>query len=125
MLNDKSAIATVGVKDMQAAAAFYEGKLGLEKFATEGEEVTSYRSGKSIFNVYRSDYAGTNKATAVTWMVGDELDTIVSTLKSRGVVFEHYDLPEMKREGDIHIHGELRVVWFKDPDGNILTLVNG
>lgn len=124
MLNDKNAIATVAVKDLKAAAGFYEGTLGLKKEATEGEEVITYRSGSSMLNVYRSSYAGTNQATAVTWAVGNELDGIVQSLKAKGVVFEHYDLPGMTREGDIHVCDGMKVVWFKDPDGNILNLIN-
>jgi hypothetical protein len=49
----------------------------------------------------------------------------VRTLKGRGVKFEHYDLPGMTRSGDIHIGGDMQVAWFKDPDGNILNIVNG
>ena len=125
MLNDKEAIATIAVKDLQVAARFYEGTLGLKRHDQEDEEVITYRSGDSMLNVYRSQYAGTNQATAVSWVVGDELDDIVRTLKGKGVAFEHYDLPGMTREGDIHLCGDMKVVWFKDPDGNILNLING
>ena len=69
MLNRTEAIATVAVKDLRAAAKFYEGTLGLTKLYSEGDEVITYRSGNSLLNVYRSDFAGTNKATAVTWTV--------------------------------------------------------
>ncbi|MES2880029.1 MAG: VOC family protein [Pseudomonadota bacterium] len=124
MLNDKNAIATVAVKDLQAAARFYEDTLGLKKESSEGDDVITYRSGNSMLNVYRSEYAGTNRATAVTWAVGDELDGIVRSLKTKGVVFEHYDMPGMTREDDIHLCGDMKVVWFKDLDGNILNLVN-
>jgi hypothetical protein len=34
-------------------------------------------------------------------------------------------MPDMKREGDVHVGGDIRVAWFKDPDGNILSIVNG
>jgi hypothetical protein len=74
--------------------------------------------------VYKSQYAGTNKATAVTWTVGEELDDIVRALKGKGVRFEHYDLPGMTRKGDVHVAGEMKAAWFKDPDGNILSLVS-
>ena len=74
--------------------------------------------------MYESQFAGTNKATAATWMVGDEIESIVKTLKSKGVPFEHYDMPNMKRQGDIHVAGNMKVAWFKDPDGNILNVVN-
>ena len=72
--------------------------------------------------VYRSPYAGTNKATAVTF-VAEEVDDLVRTLRGRGVTFEHYDLPKMTRQGDIHVAGPMKTAWFKDPDGNIFSLV--
>jgi hypothetical protein len=40
------------------------------------------------------------------------------------VNFEHYDLPGMTRRGDVHIGDEMKVAWFKDPDGNILNIAN-
>ena len=126
MLNTKNAIATLAVKDLKAAAVFYEGALGFEKVAVVDEELIIYRSGNSLFNVYRSRYAGTNQATAISWVVGDELESIVEALKARGVVFEHYDhMPGMARIGDVHCGGGTKVAWFKDPDGNILNLVSG
>jgi catechol 2,3-dioxygenase-like lactoylglutathione lyase family enzyme len=125
MLSDKVAIAMIAVKDVNAAAKFYEGTLGLSKLSSEGEEVITYRSGASRLNVYRSQYAGTNQATSVVWDVGDELDSIVATLKSKGVVFEHYDLPGLTRQGDVHSGGNMKVAWFKDLDGNILSVVSG
>ena len=123
MLNNKDAVANLAVKDLNVAKKFYEGTLGLKPIDAEGDEVIVYRSGNSKLNVYRSKEAGTNKATAVTWTVGD-VDDEVRQLKAKGVKFEHYDMPEMKREGDIHIGGDMRVAWFKDPDGNILNIVN-
>jgi len=125
MLGDKDAIASIAVRDLKTAASFYEDKLGLHKLSSEGEEVITYRSGNSKVNVYRSQYAGTNKATALTFVVGDEIEALVAALKAKGVSFEHYDLPELKREGDIYIGRDMRVAWFKDPDGNILNLVTG
>jgi catechol 2,3-dioxygenase-like lactoylglutathione lyase family enzyme len=125
MLGDKVAIAMIAVRDVNAAAKFYEGTLGLSRLSSEGEEVITYRSGASRLNVYRSQYAGTNKATSVVWDVGDELDSIVATLGSKGVVFEHYDLPGLTRQGDVHSGGDMKVAWFKDLDGNILSVVSG
>jgi catechol 2,3-dioxygenase-like lactoylglutathione lyase family enzyme len=125
MLSDKEAIAMIAVRNVDDAAVFYEGILGLMRQSTEGDEVITYRSGNSSVNVYRSQYAGSNKATALVWKVGDELDVIVGALKSKGVVFEHYDLPGLTLDGDVHSAGDMKVAWFKDPDGNILSLVNG
>ena len=44
-------------------------------------------------------------------------------LKGPGVAFEHYDLPQMTRQGDVHVAGAMKAAWFKDPDGNIFSLV--
>ncbi len=121
MIRDRDAVATVAVKNLDSASKFYEQTLGLTK-VMQNEEVLTFESGTSKLFVYRSSYAGTNKATAVTW-VADEIDDIVKTLKSRGVSFEHYDLPNMTRQGDLHVAGTMKVAWFKDPDGNIFSLV--
>jgi catechol 2,3-dioxygenase-like lactoylglutathione lyase family enzyme len=125
MLSDKEAIATVAVTDIKTAARFYEDVLGLQQESTEGEEVITYRTGSSRLLIYRSQFTRTNKATVATWPVGKDLDAIVRTLKDKGVVFEHYDMPGMQRDGDIHRGGDLRMAWFKDPDGNIFNLVDG
>jgi len=125
MLRDTAAIANVAVKDLRTAKKFYEGTLGLTPVHVEGEEAISYQSGNSTLNVYRSQFAGTNKATAVTWAVGKELEAVVRDLKAKGVTFEHYhNLPGMELEGDVHTSGDMKVVWFKDPDGNILSAMN-
>jgi catechol 2,3-dioxygenase-like lactoylglutathione lyase family enzyme len=125
MLRNMDAVATVAVRNLDAARAFYERTLGLKVVGTEREELVAFRSGSTALYVYRSQYAGTNRATAVTWVVGDEVDAVARALKAKGVAFEHYDMPEMKREGDVHVGGDIRVAWFKDPDGNILSIVNG
>jgi hypothetical protein len=63
-------------------------------------------------------------AAGATWVVGEELESIVEHLPTNGVAFEHYDLPVATRNGDIDEIGGTRGVWFKDPDGNIIGLVN-
>ena len=126
MLNNKDALATIPVKTVTAARHFYGDVLGLTIEEQDEEGVFGLKSGATSILVYESEFAGTNKATAATWIVGTELDTIVDTLKSRGATFEHYDdLPGTIRKGDIHEGGDVRVAWLKDPDGNILSLVNG
>jgi catechol 2,3-dioxygenase-like lactoylglutathione lyase family enzyme len=125
MLGKYEAIATVAVKNLAAAKKFYEGTLGLKQIDAEGDEVAVYQNGDSRLNVYRSQFAGTNKATAVTWAV-DDVEGEVRELKSKGVAFEHYDMPELKLKGDVHVAegADLKVAWFKDPDGNIFSIVN-
>jgi catechol 2,3-dioxygenase-like lactoylglutathione lyase family enzyme len=125
MLGNKDAAANIAVKNLETAKKFYEDILGLTQVDAEGQELIVFKSGNSTINVYRSQYAGTNKATAVTWVVGGEMEGVVQQLKTKGVAFEHYDMPEMTREGDIHVAGTMKVAWFKDPDGNILNIVSG
>jgi effector-binding domain-containing protein/catechol 2,3-dioxygenase-like lactoylglutathione lyase family enzyme len=125
MLAGRDAMATIAVKDLAAARAFYEGKLKLERIGPESSEALIYASGDSRIVVYRSQYAGTNQATAATWAVGDQLAAVVSALKAAGIAFEHYDLPGGQRDGDIHSFGDFKAAWFKDPDGNILHVNNG
>ena len=122
MLGNKDAVANVAVKNVDVAAGFYRDTLGLKPVHHEGKDLVVFQSGHSSINVYRSDYAGTNKATAVTWTV-DNVEDEVRTLRNKGVVFEHYDMPGMKREGDLHVSDHLKIAWFKDPDGNILNVV--
>src|SRR2546430_948784 len=122
MLGDRDSMATVAVRDMAAAHKFYEGTLGLTRVANEGGEAFAYKTGASSLLVYRSQYAGTNKATAVTWRLGAQVDSVVLALKAKGVTFEHYDMPGTTLEGDVHVSGKRRSAWFKDPDGNIHAL---
>ena len=124
MLGNTDAVANVAVRNLDTAKRFYKDTVGLTPVGAEGDEVVVFKSGSSKLNVYRSQYAGTNQATAVSWNVGNRVDDVVRDLKAKGVRFEHYDLPGMTRQGDIHVAGQLRTAWFKDPDGNILNIVN-
>jgi catechol 2,3-dioxygenase-like lactoylglutathione lyase family enzyme len=124
MLADKKAVATVAVKDLAVARKFYEGTLGLSVASTAGSEAFTLDGGGSQIIVYRSQYAGSNRATAISWMVGADIEGIVKGLKDKGVVFEHYDLPGATQKGDVHAFGDLKSAWFKDPDGNIIALMN-
>ena len=123
MLGDKDAIATVAVKDLGKARKFYEGVLGLRVADAQGTEAITFKSGTASVIVYRSEFAGTNKATAINWSLGKDIDKVVQGLRERGVKFEHYDLPGLSQKGDVHAFGEFKAAWFKDPDGNILALM--
>jgi len=122
MLGNNDAVANVAVRDLNVATDFYRNTLGLKPVHEEGKELVVFQSGDSSINVYRSEYAGTNKATAVTWTV-DNIDDEVNALRNKGVRFEHYDMPGLKREGDVYVGSHMKVAWFKDPDGNILNVV--
>ena len=124
MLADKPAQATIAVKDLGKARKFYADVLGFKELNSMGDEAALYQSGSSTIVVYKSQFAGTNKATSATWGVGKDLDSIVQTLKAKSIAFEHYDMPGLTREGDIHVAGDFKAAWFKDPDGNILHINN-
>ena len=123
MLSNAKVQPMLPVKDLGKARNFYEKTLGLEKVEEEPGTAITYRSGNSTLVVYESEFAGTNKGTAALWEV-DDVDGTVKDLKSKGVTFEHYDMPGLTRKGDVHIGGPLKVAWFKDPTGNILSVQN-
>ena len=124
VLGDKDAAANISVKDLETARKFYEGILGLRKIGSEGQEVILYKSDNSTVIVYQSQYAWTNQATALTWGVGEDIERVVQGLKDKGVRYDHYEMPNTKLEVEIHVEGNMKVAWFKDPDGNILNLIN-
>ncbi|MDP9493269.1 MAG: VOC family protein [Thermoproteota archaeon] len=124
MLNDKDASANIAVKNLEVSKKFYEDTLGLTQVGAEGEELLVFKSGNTTIYVYQSQNAGTNQATTLTWVVGEDLEDIIRELKTKGVTFEHYDMPDMTREGDVHVFGDMKVAWFKDPDGNILNITS-
>ena len=119
MLKDKDSAAIVAVTDMARARDFYQNTLGLSVVSGD-DNVIQFQTGKTVLVVYKSDFAGTNQANAVVWGVGPEIDAITAALKAKGVTFEHY--PGMDLQGDIHVAGDFKMVWFKDPDGNILHM---
>jgi catechol 2,3-dioxygenase-like lactoylglutathione lyase family enzyme len=124
MLKETDATAMLAVKDIANARAFYEGTLGFEPDTQDEDGMVSYRSGRTPIMLYESAYAGTNQANALAWSVDDDFDTIFKELATNGVTFEHYDLPGLTLDGDVHVADGFKGVWFKDPDGNILH-ING
>ena len=122
MLADNDAMVTIAVRDLKKARQFYEDVLGLKPDGDEGG--ARYRSGNSRVFVYESQYAGTNQATSATWVVPDA-EEVVNALKAKGATFEHYDnLPGLTRKGDLHVAGNFKGAWLKDPDGNILHVLS-
>jgi len=122
MLGKADATPMIAVKDLDRAKRFYEDTLGLEKKDEWGGEGATLKSGDTLINVYRSEFAGTNKATALNFDVED-IASEVRELKDKGIMFEHYDLPGLEPRGDLYIGEGMKTAWFKDPDGNILSLI--
>ena len=124
MLKNHDSSAIVAVSNMPRARKFYGETLGLETLSEMPPDVVTYRTGNTRLDVYHSpENAGTNRANAVVWGVGKDLDAIVKALRSKGVRFLHYpDLPGVTLDGDVHFAGPNKLVWLADPDGNILHL---
>ena len=124
MLGKADATPSLAVRDLDRARKYYAETLGLEAVSEQGGEVVTMKSGATMVNVYRSDFAGTNQATALTFAVAD-IAAEVRELKDKGVTFEHYDMGGLTRDGDIYSAEGMKTAWFKDPDGNILSLFEG
>ena len=126
MLKDCNSSAIVAVSDIARARTFYEDTLGLTLIDSNAEAgVMAFRTGDTRLTVYRSEFAGTNRANAVTWDLNGDIVAVVDDLRAKGVTFEHYPDMGMTLNGDIHEAGPAKLVWFKDPDGNILHLIEG
>ena len=123
MLADFAPIPTVAVSDLPRAQAFYEGVLG---FASKGDvpDGVRYSAGGGSFLVYPSSFAGTNKATYMSFDVpAADFDGLVADLRGKGVEFQTIDLPEGNWDNGVADFGEGgRAVWFADPDGNVLNI---
>ena len=124
MLNDATLYAVFPANDAERLKQFFSEKLGLEP-VEERMGMPFYEIGGTKFFIYESTYAGTNEATVASFAVSD-LRPVVDDLKSKGVVFEHYDMPGTTLDGDIHVMETdgiaMKSVWFKDTEGNILNI---
>ena len=124
MLTSHDASAIVAVTDLERARDFYGGTLGL-RLINNGMGTLVFQTGTTRLIAYPSKEAGTNRANAVAWTCGTELEAIVRALQGKGVTFEQYDLPGTTFENGVHRTGSFLAAWFKDPDGNILHLNSG
>jgi catechol 2,3-dioxygenase-like lactoylglutathione lyase family enzyme len=122
-LSSHKVSAQIAVSDMDRAAAFYEGTLGLSPADGSPGGGRSYRCGDGTrLYVYASPAnAGMTTATVARWDVED-IERMVDELTTKGVMFERYDEPVRTDEKGIHDSGYGKVAWFKDPDGNTFAL---
>ena len=119
---EKASSAIVAVSDIDRARRFYSDTLGLELLEEGMEGVLVYKTGATNLVVYPSEFAGTGKANAVVWDCGADIDAIAADLRARGVSFERYKMDGATYEDGVHDADGFKMVWFKDPDGNILHL---
>lgn len=122
MFKDQTSSAIVAVSDLDRARRFYGETLGLGS-AGDMDDVLAFRTGETTLIVYKSDSAGTNRANAVVWSAKD-FDAVIGELRGNGVRFEEYPDMGMEIRDGVHITGDFKAAWFKDPDGNILHVNN-
>jgi len=122
MLHDFPIFAYIPASNLARARQFYEAKLGLRpKEVSPGGVVFEFAGGTAAF-LYETPNAGTSRASQAFWSVPD-VDGLIRSLKTKGVVFEDYDLPgERSAEGAI-TDGGAKAAWFKDSEGNIMALI--
>ena len=122
MLTNSPIYASLPAADLERAKRFYAEKLGL----TPESELPGgllYRCGKdSRFSVFPSEGEATGTHTQAIWLVED-VESEVAALKARGVIFEEYDLPSLSTVNSIATIGPNKGAWFKDSEGNLLSLV--
>jgi catechol 2,3-dioxygenase-like lactoylglutathione lyase family enzyme len=121
-VNRASFYATIPTSDLGASRHFYEDVLALE-VAREHPTGVAFRTGQTYLEIYPSRTAGSAQHTLGTFEVED-IETTVQALRERGVVFEDYDLPGLQTvNGVAKVPSGVKVAWFKDPEGNILGIV--
>ncbi len=122
MLKDSTVTANIPAADLARAREWYADKLGLTPVSENPGGLAYTTAGGSSFFLYLTEFAGQAGHTIAQWHVAD-LKAEVAELKQRGVVFEHYDMPEVTWDGDVASFGDMgSIAWFKDSEDNILGL---
>jgi catechol 2,3-dioxygenase-like lactoylglutathione lyase family enzyme len=120
MLADKRAHTTLPTADLDRLRSWYEGILGFEPFAVRPGAVLYRTAVGSVFAISRGSVVSSSTHTQMAFTV-DDIEAEVTELQARGVVFETYETP--KTTGGIATIGAGRAAWFKDPDGNVLAIL--
>jgi catechol 2,3-dioxygenase-like lactoylglutathione lyase family enzyme len=123
MLAESEVGATIAVADLSTAKSFYADTLGLKIREERPTGILFGCGGGTYIDIYPSQFAGSARSTVAGFQVSD-LDATMSELRSRGLKFEEYDYPTLKTTRGVAQLGPYRVCWFKDPDGNILSIVS-
>ena len=120
MLTTGKLVGFVPTKDSGRAREFYEGKLGLQ-FVSDDQFALVMQSGGNMIRIAKGADFKPAQYTVLGWEVTD-IEAEVKSLNARGVTFEKYPFVEDKQLGIWNAPGGARVAWFKDPDGNVLSL---
>ena len=125
MLGEAHIEAVVPVSELDAALKFYAETLGLRVLERvgdrDGRREARLGAAAGSLTIYESEAAGRSGATLAAFLVED-LDETLRKLRARGVAPIDYDLPHLRTHGGVATIGRTRVVWFADPDNNILAV---
>jgi predicted enzyme related to lactoylglutathione lyase len=124
MLGDSQIFTILPARDRDRARRFYSEKLGLTPQVQANGDL-EFETGGTRFYLTRSAGRSTGEFTQASWVVED-IDATVAELRSRGITFEEYDLPDigMKTVDGITRVPELgRAAYFKDSEGNLLGMI--
>jgi catechol 2,3-dioxygenase-like lactoylglutathione lyase family enzyme len=125
MLADSRAFSGIGVDDFEEAKRFYGETLGLRTTVEDEENklMTLHLAGDRDTLVYGSLSFSPAGYTVLNFEV-DDIDAAVDELSSRGVRFEQYDNEEIPQdEKGVMRAGGPFIAWFKDPAGNVLSVL--
>lgn len=121
LLEDCQVTANIPAADLERARRFYADTLGLTP-VDENPGGLIYRTGGTDFFLYETQEAGKARHTIAQLHVAD-VRPVVDELRSRGLTFEHYDMPGLTWDGDVAgMEGMGHAAWFKDSEDNILCL---
>jgi catechol 2,3-dioxygenase-like lactoylglutathione lyase family enzyme len=120
MLASNKIVAFVPTKDSARAREFYEGTLGLKFIHDDGFAMQLDANGIRI-RVTKTPEFTPAQFTILGWEVS-QIEIKVSELAAKGVRFEKFGLPAQNEQGIWSAPSGAKVAWFKDPDGNILSL---
>lgn len=122
LLGNARICADVPTRSLDRARRFYEEILGLTLARAPDERGVYYRAGGgTMLNLYEREYE-LSKQSVATFLV-DDIDSVMRALRDREVVFEDYSEPDLHTvDGVFSDATGFKVSWFKDPDGNILSL---
>lgn len=123
MLGNSKAFSSFSVDDMALAREFYGGTLGLDVTESNGLLTIRPAKGASVLIYPKRNHAPAT-FTVLNFPV-DDVDSAVDELRRRGVRFEIYSLPDLKTDDRGISRDGPTIAWFKDPAGNILSVVEG
>jgi catechol 2,3-dioxygenase-like lactoylglutathione lyase family enzyme len=120
MLASSKIIGFVPTRDSQKARDFYEGKLGFQ-FVSDDQFALVVRAGETMIRIAKAQDFTPARYTVLGWEVQD-IEAMVRWLRERGVVFEKYPFVQDQELGIWSTPDGAKVAWFKDPDGNVLSV---